>query len=111
MPILSLGPTPQQVVVGASKRKDRGIVGIEFADALDCDVEIEKDFPIVIVSHQTLDAEDRGTARAARDRLDMVQALRASPIDDPPKAVARNAPDFDVLIELLIAGGTRGRYQ
>jgi len=59
MPTLGLGPPPQQVMVDAGKRKDRGVVGIEFSDALDRDVEIEKDLPIVIVPHQALDPEDR----------------------------------------------------
>ena len=42
--------------------------------ALDRDVEIEKDLPIVIFPHQALDPENRGEAHTARDWLHVVQA-------------------------------------
>jgi hypothetical protein len=41
-------------VVDVGNRKDRRVAGIDVSDALDRDVEIERDLPIVIVSHQAL---------------------------------------------------------
>ena len=47
--------------------RDRRGAGIDVSDALDRDVEIERDLPIVIVAHKALDPENRGEAHTARD--------------------------------------------
>ena len=61
-------------MVDVANRKDRRFAGIDVSDALDRDVEIEKDLPIVIFPHQALDPENRGEAHTARDWLHVVQA-------------------------------------
>jgi hypothetical protein len=44
-----------------------GSPGLTVSDALDSDVEIEKDLPIVIVPHQAPDPDARGEAYTPHD--------------------------------------------